>query len=135
MRVGSEVVGRISRGLVIFVGVAKGDTERDARHLAERIVQLRIFPDKEERFNLSALDIGAELLVVSQFTLLADAKKGRRPSFTQAAPSSEAEPLFEQFIQCLKMWGLKVEKGRFGERMMVEIYNDGPVTIWLDSSP
>lgn len=133
VRVGEEVAGRINRGLVVLLGVAKGDTEKDARYLADKIAQLRLFPDDEEHFNLSVLDINAEILVVSQFTLLADLKKGRRPDFTQAAPSAEAKALYETFIKYLKEWGLKVEQGRFGEYMLVEIHNDGPVTIWLDS--
>lgn len=128
-----EVVGRIGRGLVVFVGVAEGDSPQDADYLASKIVNLRIFADKEERFNLSALDIKAELLLVSQFTLLADARKGRRPSFTEAAPPQQASELFEHFVQEAKASGLKVQTGRFQQYMQVEIHNDGPVTIMLDS--
>ena len=131
--VAGEVVGRIDRGLVVFVGVASGDTEKDARYLAQKIVNLRIFPDQESRFNLSALDIGGELLLVSQFTLLADTRKGRRPSFTDAAPPAKAEELFQQFVGEVRATGLKVETGRFQQYMQVEIHNDGPVTIMLDS--
>jgi len=131
--VASEVVGKIGQGLVVFVGVASGDTERDAQYLAQRTVNLRIFSDKEGRFNLSVLDIKGELLVVSQFTLLADTRKGRRPSFTEAAPPAQAEQLFEQFVQQARATGLKVETGRFQQYMQVEIHNDGPVTILLDS--
>ena len=131
--VAGEVVGRIGQGLVVFVGVASGDTEKDAQYLAQRTVNLRIFPDREGRFNLSVLDINGELLVVSQFTLLADTKKGRRPSFTEAAPPAQAEALFEQFIQQARTTGLKVETGRFQQYMQVEIHNDGPVTILLDT--
>ena len=131
--VGGEVVGKIGRGLVVFVGVAHGDTERDAQFLAEKSVNLRIFSDEAGKFNLSALDIKGELLVVSQFTLLADARKGRRPSFTDAAPPMLAEQLFEQFVEQARATGLKVETGRFQQYMQVEIHNDGPVTIMLDS--
>ena len=129
----SEVVADIGRGLVIFVGVSTGDTERDAQYLAGKTVDLRIFPDSESKFNLSALDTSGELLVVSQFTLLADAKKGRRPSFTDAAPPQQAEALFQRFLEFLRQSELKVESGRFQEHMQVEIHNDGPVTILLDS--
>lgn len=131
--VDGEVVGAIRQGLVIFAGIAKGDRERDAVYLADKIVNLRIFPDGSGRFNLSALDVGGELLVVSQFTLLADTRKGRRPSFEEAASPDEAEPLFNFFVDCLRKSGLKVETGRFQQHMLVEIHNDGPVTIALDS--
>ena len=132
--VAGEVVGRIGRGLVVFVGVAGGDTERDAQFLVQKTVNLRIFADQEGKFNLSALDIKGELLVVSQFTLLADTKKGRRPSFVEAAPPVQAEGLFEQFVEQARATGLKVETGRFQQYMQVEIHNDGPVTILLDSN-
>ena len=131
--VASEVVGRIGQGLVIFVGVANGDTEKDAQYLAQKTVSLRIFSDEAGRFNLSALDIKGELLVVSQFTLLADTRKGRRPSFIEAAPPAQAEELFERFVEQARATGLKVETGRFQQYMQVEIHNDGPVTILLDS--
>jgi len=131
--VAGEVVGRIGRGLVVFVGVASGDTERDAQYLAQKAVGLRIFSDEAGRFNLSALDIRGELLVVSQFTLLADSRKGRRPSFVGAAPPAQAEALVEQFVEQARATGLKVETGRFQQYMQVEIHNDGPVTILLDS--
>lgn len=131
--VAGEVVGRIGEGLVVFVGVADGDAQKDAQFLAQRTVNLRIFSDKEGRFNLSVLDIKGELLVVSQFTLLADTRKGRRPSFIEAAPPAQAEQLFEQFVQQVRITGLKVETGRFQQHMRVEIHNDGPVTILLDS--
>jgi D-tyrosyl-tRNA(Tyr) deacylase len=131
--VAGEVVGSIVRGLVVFVGIANGDSQKDAQYLAQKLVNLRIFADEEEKFNLSALDIKGELLLVSQFTLLADARKGRRPSFTEAAPPAEAEKLFEQFVEEVKASGLKVATGRFQQYMQVEIHNDGPVTIMLDS--
>jgi D-tyrosyl-tRNA(Tyr) deacylase len=128
-----QVVGRIDRGVVVLLGVARGDTEDDACYLAEKTVNLRIFPDAAGRFNLSALDTKAQILVVSQFTLLADTRKGRRPSFIDAAPPQEAEPLCESFISYLRGTGLKVEGGIFGEHMLVEILNDGPVTLMLES--
>jgi len=131
--IADEVVGRIGRGLVVFVGVASGDTEKDVRYLVQKTANLRIFSDKEGRFNLSALDIGGELLVVSQFTLLADTRKGRRPSFIEAAPPDQAGEIFERFIEQARATGLKVHTGRFQQYMRVEIHNDGPVTILLDS--
>ncbi len=131
--VAGEMVGRIGRGLVVFIGVASGDTEKDAQYLAQKTVNLRIFSDEEGRFNLSALDIQGELLLVSQFTLLADTRRGRRPSFTRAAPPAQAEALFERFVEQTRASGLKVETGRFQQYMQVEIHNDGPVTILLDS--
>ncbi|OGO20650.1 MAG: D-tyrosyl-tRNA(Tyr) deacylase, partial [Chloroflexi bacterium RBG_16_50_9] len=110
-----------------------GDSEKDAQYLVSKIINLRIFADAEGKFNLSALDVRGELLMVSQFTLLADARKGRRPSFTDAAPPAEAEKLFEYFVDQARACGLRVATGRFQEYMQVEIHNDGPVTIWLDS--
>ncbi len=131
--IAGAVVGRIGRGLVIFVGVASGDTEKDVEYLAQKTVNLRIFSDEAGKFNLSALDIRGELLVVSQFTLLANTRKGRRPSFVEAAPPAQAEALFERFVEKVRASGLKVETGRFQQYMQVEIHNDGPVTILLDS--
>jgi D-tyrosyl-tRNA(Tyr) deacylase len=131
--ISGEEVGRIERGLVVFLGVAEGDTEKDAQYLAQKIVSLRIFADAEEKFNLSALDIGGELLLVSQFTLLADTRKGRRPSFIGAAPPEKAEKLFDYFVGLARDSGLKVATGRFQQYMQVEIHNDGPVTVMLDS--
>ncbi|MFC2066111.1 D-aminoacyl-tRNA deacylase [Chloroflexota bacterium] len=129
----NEEMGRIGRGLVVLLGVANGDTEKDAQYLAQKIVNLRIFSDEEGRFNLSALDIEGELLLVSQFTLLADTRKGRRPSFIEAASPAQAEELFEWFVEQARSTGLKVATGRFQQHMQVEIHNDGPVTILLDS--
>jgi len=133
--VGSELVGNIGRGLVALVGVAIGDTEKDVQYLAEKTVNLRIFEDSEGKFNLSLLDVKGELLVVSQFTLLADARKGRRPSFTDAAPPVVAERLIDKFIEETRNCGIKVAAGRFQAHMLVEIHNDGPVTIMLESRP
>jgi D-tyrosyl-tRNA(Tyr) deacylase len=131
--VGGEVVGRIGPGLVVLVGVADGDTAEDARYLARRTVELRIFADEASKFNLSVLDTGGELLVVSQFTLLADTKKGRRPSFAAAAAPELAEELIDIFTAECRTRGLKVATGRFQQHMLVEIRNDGPVTVTLES--
>ncbi len=131
--VGGEVVGRIGPGLVVLVGIAEGDTAEDARYLARRTVSLRVFADENGKFNLSAQDINGELLVISQFTLIADTRKGRRPSFVAAAPSGKAEPLFNDFVSEARGSGLKVATGRFQQHMQVEIHNDGPVTVLLES--
>ena len=131
--IADELVGKIGQGLVVFVGVASGDTVEDINYLAQKVLNLRIFADSEGKFNLSVLDISGELLVISQFTLLADTRKGRRPSFVEAAPPEIAEKLFNQFLEQLKSSGLKVESGRFQQYMQVEILNDGPVTVTLDS--
>ena len=128
-----KVVGDIARGLVVLLGVADEDCENDAEYLADKIANLRIFSDDQSKFNLSTLNVHGELLVISQFTLLADTRKGRRPSFTAAAPPQKAETLYNYFIMRLKQTGLKVETGEFGAHMVVEILNDGPVTIMLDS--
>lgn len=128
-----EVAGAIGRGLTVLVGVANGDTADDARFLAVKTAELRIFPDADGKFNLSAKDIGGELLIVSQFTLLADTRKGKRPSFTDAAPPQEAERLFEAFVAAARSTGLKIATGRFQQHMLVELCNDGPVTIMLES--
>jgi D-tyrosyl-tRNA(Tyr) deacylase len=131
--VGGETVAAVGRGLVVLLGAAQGDGPDDARKLAKKTAELRIFPDADGKFNLSLLDVGGEALVVSQFTLLADSRKGRRPSFVGAAPPDEAEPLVEAFAAALADAGVPVATGRFGAKMLVEIHNDGPVTITLDS--
>ena len=131
--VNGEVVGKIDHGLVVLIGVAREDTEKDAIYMADKIANLRIFADEASKFNRSALDVGAEILIVSQFTLLADTRKGRRPSFEAAAPPEQAETLLNYFIDRVGNSGLKVETGRFQQHMLVEIHNDGPVTIALDS--
>jgi D-tyrosyl-tRNA(Tyr) deacylase len=128
-----KVTGRIGPGLLILLGVAGDDIDRDADYLAEKIVNLRVFSDDNSKFNLSALQIRAELLVISQFTLMADASKGRRPSFTLAAPPEMAETLYNRFIRHISETGLEVQTGVFGAHMMVSLLNDGPVTIMLDS--
>ena len=131
--VNGEEIGKIGKGLVVLVGVAIGDTQREADYLAEKIANLRIFADAEGKFNLCALDIGGEMLLVSQFTLMADTKKGRRPGFEAAMPPAEAEKLFSYFVEQAKNTGLKVATGRFQQHMQVEIHNDGPVTIFIDT--
>ena len=131
--VGEGRIAEIGRGLVVLLGVAAGDNTEDAVRLARKTAELRIFADAAGHFNLSLLDISGQALVVSQFTLLADTRRGRRPSFTQAAPPEEAEPLVDTFGAALREAGVEVQTGRFGARMLVEIHNDGPVTILLDS--
>jgi len=131
--VDGAVVGSIGPGLAVFLGVGREDTEEDAAYLAEKIANLRIFADVEGRFNLSALETGSAVLMVSQFTLYADTRKGRRPSFVDAALPQDAEPLFQRAVALLRERGLKVETGRFQQHMHVQLVNDGPVTIWLDS--
>ena len=127
------IVGTIGPGLVALIGVANGDTVKDAQYLAQKTSGLRIFGDDEGKFNLSVQDINGAVLAISQFTLLADARKGRRPSFTDAAPPTLAEELFANFVTGVRATGLTVETGRFQTHMLVEIHNDGPVTILLDS--
>lgn len=132
--VDGRVVGAIGRGLLILLGVGIGDGEAEARLLAEKSANLRIFPDEEGRFNRSLLDIGGEALVVSQFTLYADTRRGRRPSFSDAAPPEIAAPLVETFANELRRLGVPVSTGQFGAMMRVALVNDGPVTILLDSA-
>ena len=135
VRVKDQVVGRIGHGLVLLVGVGQGDTAVHADQLADKIVGLRIFNDEQGRFNRSLLDVDGQALVISQFTLYADSRYGRRPSFTAAARPELAQPLVDRFTQRLRERGVcRVETGRFGAHMDVEIHNDGPVTIWLDTA-
>ena len=129
---GSEV-GGIGPGLVILLGVGREDDEADAQYLVDKILNLRIFADADNRFNRSALDVRAEFLLVSQFTLYADTRKGRRPSFTQAALPQEAQELYDYTVERFRRANLKVATGRFGEYMQLRLQNDGPVTIILDS--
>ncbi len=131
--VNGEQVAQIGRGLLLLVGITHDDGDEDARYLAEKCVNLRIFEDEEGKMNISGIEIGAEILAVSQFTLYADSRKGRRPSFVRAAPPEKSEPLFYRFVEYLRKMGLRTETGRFGEHMLVELVNDGPVTIILDS--
>ena len=127
-------VGRIGPGLVVLLGVADGDDEADSRYLVEKIVNMRIFADDQGRFNLSALDVGGELLVVSQFTLHADTRRGRRPDFTAAADPETANRLYERSVEMFQETGLTVATGEFQAYMQVSLRNDGPVTIMVDSA-
>lgn len=130
--VAGERIAEIGRGLLLFVGVAHEDEHADLDRLAGKVVNLRVFPDAEGRMNRSLLDIEGELLAVSQFTLYADTRKGRRPSYVGAAPPEIAEPLFDAFVEALRRHGVLVRTGRFGARMAVELTNDGPVTLILE---
>ena len=131
--VDEQVVGQIKQGLLILLGVGQNDSEVEVKNLVHKIVHMRIFGDDEGRMNRSLLDIQGAALVVSQFTLYADIRKGRRPSFTDAAPPNLAEPLVEGFKEALSSYGIRVEGGVFGAHMAVNLLNDGPVMIWLDS--
>lgn len=131
--VGGEVVAACGRGLVVLLGVAEEDGPEVADRLAARVARLRVFENSEGRFDLSLLDVGGEALVVSQFTLVADTRKGNRPSFTRAAKPERAEPLYEHFCSALEHEGVPVARGVFGARMEVALVNDGPVTIVLDA--
>lgn len=134
VRVGEMVPGRIGRGYVVLVGVKEGDSEKEAIGLAKKILELRVMADEEDKMNKSVVEVNGEILVVSQFTLYADTSRGRRPSFAKAAKPEIAEKLIEKFANELKKSGLRVEKGEFGAKMEVELVNDGPVTIILDSN-
>ena len=133
VRVDSKTVGEIGKGLVVLVGIRSGDSRDAADYLAEKVVNLRIFPDAEEKMNLSVTEVGGEVLAVSQFTLFGDVRRGRRPSYIDAAPPEEAEPLYEYFLSTLRGHGLRVASGVFRAMMEVEMVNDGPVTILIDS--
>lgn len=133
VRVEGEIIGEIGRGLMVLLGVGINDSEREASWMAEKIANLRIFEDSEGRMNRSALDIGGEVLIVSQFTLYGDARKGRRPSFTQAAPPESADALYQRCVELIENRGLRVQTGRFRAKMLVTIENDGPVTLVLDT--
>lgn len=135
VRVDGEVVGEIEAGMLILLGALSGDGQAEAERLAERIARLRFFRDESGRMNLAAADVGASALVVSQFTLAADGKKGRRPSFDRAAPPELAEPLIQHFVDQLRTYGLTTATGRFGAMMEVELVNDGPVTFVLEQAP
>ena len=130
--VDGEIVGAIGPGLMILLGVKEGDTEEEAHWLAPKVANLRIFPDDEGKLNRSVLDMGGEALVVSQFTLYADCRKGRRPSFVAAARPEVADPLVDKFVEALRAEGLHVETGVFQAEMLVEIHNDGPVTVIVE---
>ncbi len=132
--VDGQPVGSIGRGLVVLLAIGRGDEPDDEAYVVDKTVNMRIFPDDGGHMNRSALEVGAELLVVSQFTLYADTRKGRRPSFTAAAPPESAAARFDDAVARFRATGLRVETGRFGEMMDVALVNDGPVTIWLDSA-
>jgi len=129
-----QTAGQIGAGLLVLLGVADGDTDDDLRWLADKIVALRIFEDDDGKMNRSLAEVGGALLVVSQFTLYGDCRKGRRPSFVAAAPPEKAQRMYEQFVQRVREQGVPIETGRFRARMQVELINDGPVTLWIDSA-
>lgn len=133
VRVNEETIGEIGRGLLVFLGVGKEDTETDVDYLVEKVLNLRIFSDAQGKFNLSLIETGGALLVVSQFTLWGDCRKGRRPSFSESASPSMAEPLYNLFMDKAGAKGVAVAGGRFQEMMEVSLVNDGPVTLLLDS--
>lgn len=130
---GTETCGKIDGGFVVLLGVTHDDTEKDARYIADKIVHLRVFEDEAGKLNLSLKDVGGAVLLVSQFTLYADAASGRRPSFSQAAPAEQAQQLYLRTAELLRGHGIHVETGRFRTHMQVSLCNDGPVTILLDS--
>lgn len=129
-----EAVGEIGAGFVVLVGVSRDDVEADADYIVNKVAHLRVFADEQGKFNCSAMDVGAELLLISQFTLHADTRKGRRPSFVDAAPPTLAEPLFDRTVAKFRESGLHVATGIFQAHMMVSLTNDGPVTIMIDSA-
>lgn len=129
-----DPIGHIDVGLLVLLGVGKKDTEKEARHLAKKICGLRIFEDEAGKMNRSLLDVGGAMLVVSQFTLYADCRKGRRPSFTDAASPDEADQLYQMFVDAVREQGIETATGSFRTEMHVELVNDGPVTIWLDTA-
>jgi len=129
----NEVVGEIGSGLMVLLGVAGEDSEREADYLAEKIINLRIFSDEDGKMNRSLIEVGGEMLVVSQFTLLGDCRKGRRPSFISAAAPEKGNALYEYFVDCIRQKGVTVATGRFGAMMDVALVNDGPVTLILES--
>ena len=133
VKAGNEIVGQIGKGLLVLLGVARDDTAKDADYLANKIINLRIFEDPDGKMNRSLLETGGELLVVSQFTLLADCRKGRRPSFIEAAEPQKATDLYETFVDRVREKGVKVQTGRFRAMMEVALINDGPVTLIIES--
>lgn len=133
VRVGGAVIGEVQRGVLVLAGFTHDDAEPDLTYMAEKIVNLRIFEDETGKMNDSLLDIGGEILSVSQFTLYGDSRKGRRPNFMEAARPAIAEPLYDRFNLLLRDTGMRVQTGKFGAMMDVELANDGPVTIWLDT--
>ena len=134
VKVDGEIVGEINKGFNVLLGISKEDTEEDMKYIKDKIINLRVFNDENDKMNLSLLDVKGELLLISQFTLYGDARKGRRPNFMDALGGDEARKFYEKFIEMMKDTGLKVQTGIFGADMKVDIKNDGPVTILLDSS-
>ncbi len=132
--VDNRVIGEISHGLLVFLGVGDGDTEADMKYIADKVIGLRIFSDSEDKMNLSVTDVRGEILVISQFTLYGDCRKGRRPNFTASMEPKGAEAMYEHFIAYINEQGIKTARGEFGADMKVSLINDGPVTIILDSS-
>ncbi len=132
MAVSGQEIGRCRQGLLLLLGIKTGDSSAEVEYLAEKCLHLRIFADEEGKMNRSLLEIGGEILVISQFTLYADTRKGRRPSFVEAAAPEQSEPLYELFVQKLQAGGVKVATGRFGAEMAISLVNDGPVTIMLE---
>ncbi|RKZ34068.1 D-tyrosyl-tRNA(Tyr) deacylase [bacterium] len=133
VKVGEKIVGKIGEGFVVLVGVCQEDESADAIKLAKKVANLRVFEDEQDKMNLSVTDVGGEILAVSQFTLCADTAKGNRPSFAHAMQPEKAEQLFTAFVELLRAKGIHTETGIFGERMLVDIQNHGPVTIWIDT--
>lgn len=131
--VDGEVIGSISKGFNVLLGISKEDTLEDIKYIKDKIINLRVFEDENDKMNLSLLDVKGEILLISQFTLYGDCRKGRRPNFMEAMGGEEARSLYETTLEAFKESGLKVEKGEFGAHMVVDIVNDGPVTIMLDS--
>ena len=134
VEVDGVIVGEINKGFNVLLGISKEDTEEDMKYIKDKIINLRIFSDENDKMNLSLLDIQGELLLISQFTLYGDARKGRRPNFMNALGGEEAKSFYDKFVEIMKETGLKVETGIFGADMKVDIKNDGPVTILLESS-
>ena len=134
VEVNGEIVGRINKGFNVLIGISKDDTEEDMNYIRDKIINLRVFSDENDKMNLSLLDIKGDILLISQFTLYGDARKGRRPNFMNALGGDEAKNFYDKFVNMMKETGLKVETGLFGADMKVDIKNDGPVTILLDSS-
>ena len=131
--VNDEIIGSINKGLLVFLGIGNEDIDADMEYLCDKIINLRIFEDENEKMNLSLLDIQGEILIVSQFTLYGDLRKGKRPNFMNAAPPNVAEDIYLKFIEKCKTYNIKVQTGAFGEHMNIELINDGPVTIMIDS--
>ena len=134
VKVDGKTIGEIDKGLLVFLGVGEGDTEKDLKYIADKCIGLRIFSDEEDKMNLALTDVGGQMLVISQFTLYGDCRKGRRPSFASSMEPVKAKEMYESFIKYIEQSGIKTEHGEFGADMKVELINDGPVTLMLDST-